>query len=201
MRIYLDNQPLEVQVQSVAAAIASGQEMAGAEGRVIIEAKLDGRTLLGSELTSTAAAPGNELHLVSANPKALVAASLREVADGMAGVRSAQTEAAGLLQTGEYEPAFARMGEAIKGWENVRRVIDEGPRLLGVDATPMPMGRSRTVGGAIEALGVSLTGLQSAVRVQDWSTLADVLEGELDDAAAEWEALLVSLARHLEGSR
>jgi hypothetical protein len=200
MRIYLDNQPLDSDALTVAGGIATAREAAHAEGRVIIEAKLDGRTLLGTELASTDQA-GEELRLVSANPRALVAASLREVADGMAEVRAAQAEAAGLLQSGEYEPAFARMGEAIGGWENVRRVIDEGPRLLGVDATPLPLGRSRTVGGAIEALSASLTNLQSAVRVQDWSTLADVLEADLDDSATEWGNLLVSLADHLSANR
>lgn len=194
MRLLLDDQPLSIDARTIAEGIAAGRDAALAEGRVIVEAKLDGRLLEGGELSSTIAGEGAELRLTSADPRALVAASLREVAGSLPDLRTAQAEAARRIQAGEYEAAFEHLGEAIAGWEGVRRVIDEGPRLLGIDASGLTPAGPRTVAASIDSLSAALSALQDAVRVQDWSTLADVLEGELTDAAREWEALLRGLS-------
>jgi hypothetical protein len=202
MKVFLDDMPLAVQVPTVAAAIDAGRSAAGSQGRVIVEAKLDGRSLSQFELDapSQQEATTGELRFVSADPVALVAYSFRDVASMIPDMRAAQSAAARLLQSGEFEPALTQLAEALGVWESIRRVIDEGPRLIKLDLCGVCIG-DVDAAAAVDQLAKNLAAMQAALTAQDWSTLADVLEGDLDPGAERWERLLRGLADRVSQGR
>ncbi|MGD9690461.1 MAG: hypothetical protein AB7K52_12045 [Phycisphaerales bacterium] len=201
MRVFLDDEPVAVTDPSVGAAVAAARSAAWARGRVVVEVKLDGRDLAEEELGASGPAGGAELRMLSAEPGALVAYSLKEVAGSLPNLRAAQTEAAERLQVGEFGPALSRLGEALAVWESLRRVVDEGPRLLGLEASTVPSGNGEgTIGDEVARLAGILSGLQAALQNQDWSSLADLLEGDLDEAADGWERALAALAERVARS-
>ncbi len=210
MRVFLDNAPLAADSPSLAAALDVGRHAAEASGRVIVEAKLNGRSLTEHELGEPSSDPAEagEMRLVSAEPRALVSGSMREVAAAIEDLRVSQGEAAHKLHIGETEAAFAQLADAVAVWDSLRRVMDDGPRLLGMDVRPLAApggvqaaGAAATVESAIGDLARSLASLQEAIRGQDWSTVADVLEGELADEADRWRTILGVLAEHIDASR
>lgn len=202
MKVFLDEKPLTIEVSTVAAALDAGRSAAGSQGRVIVEAKLDGRNLTNMELESPPAstAAGAEVRFVSADPVALVAYSFRDVAGLIPDMRAAQSAAARLLQSGEFEPALSQLAEALTAWESIRRVVDEGPRLLRLDLQTLKIGII-DVTQTIDQLAKHLAALQEALKTQDWPTLADILQGDLDPAAAQWQRLLTGLADRVAQGR
>jgi hypothetical protein len=201
MKVFLDDKQLEIEAATVAAALDAGRSAAGSLGRVIVEAKLDGRVLTAPELESPSRSAGaGTLHFVSADPSLLVEYSMRDVAGMIPDMRAAQSAAARLLQSAEYEPALTQLAEALNTWEAIRHVIDEGPRLLQIDLRTVRVG-DLEAGTVVDSLARHLAALQEALRAQDWSTIADVLEGELEAAAADWQRLLVGLADRIAQSR
>jgi hypothetical protein len=202
MKVFLDDKPLAVDASTVASALDAGRSAAGSQGRVIVEAKLDGRSLSGGELDAPSQQPSkaDTLHFVTADPAALVEFSLRDVSNMVPDLRAAQSAAARLLQSGEYEPALSQLAEALTTWETIRRVIDEGPRLLKADVRKLQIA-GLDAGALIDQLAGNLASLQAALKAQDWSTLADMLEGEFDAGATDWQRLLAGLADRIAQSR
>src|SRR5262249_24974133 len=119
--------------------------------------------------------------------------SLRDVASVFPDMRAAQSAAAHALHVGEYENALTQLAQALETWQNARRVIDQGPRLLKLDLHSLRIA-DLDAAAMIDTLVCHLNWLQTALKAQDWSTLADLLEGELDADAADWQRLLLVLA-------
>ena len=214
MQVFVDDQPVLPPRPTLAAALAAGREAAHARGRVVVEAARDGKPIPDAELDSPTDEPfEGEIRFVTAEPRTLVQTTLLDVADGMDELREIQIETAQLLQTGQYQDAFAQLSEAVGVWDTVRRVVEQGPALLNlsieslrVHAAPRPDAPAGAGGAAdagqmvtahIDALSRQLTDLKAALGARDWSSLADQLEGEMDDASRRWEAILRDIAAQL----
>jgi hypothetical protein len=195
MRVFLDEQPIQVDQPTLAAALSAGRAAADARSRVIVEVKLDGRPVSGPELDepSQAPQPGSEVRLLTAEPRALVRTTLLDVADLLPQAREMQGQAARKFQAGQFQEAFADLTEALSVWDTVRQVVEQGPSLLGLSVMDLKLGGESMV-TRVEGLSVRLGAVRSALTSQDWSTLADCLEGDLDAAAEDWATLLRALA-------
>lgn len=200
MRVFLDEQAIEIQraggsdgqtPDSVAAAIAAARAAAQANGRVIIDVRVNGERLDDDALDSPSDSPAGDIEFkcFSADPRQLVAESFVDVSLALEGARPAQREAADSLQTGNLEAAFEQLAGALEVWDAVHRVTEQGPALLGVTLASL-----HPSGGSIEkdlaTLSATLQQVRDAVGTQDWSTLADLLGHDLDDAACRWARLL-----------
>ncbi|MFT3686214.1 MAG: hypothetical protein QM783_15040 [Phycisphaerales bacterium] len=151
--------------------------------------RLDDEALSAPSVRSAGAV---ELRCVSADPRMLVAESFAGVADALVNARQSQKLAAESLQTGKLDEAFNELQAALEVWDAVHRVTDHGPALLGVTLAHLG-----TTGQSLDAdlgrLSRTLAQVKEAVGGQDWSTLADLLSHELDDAAERWGGLLSNL--------
>lgn len=197
MTVFLDDQPLAVARPTLAAVIDAGRLAAQARGRVVIEVQRDGRSVDGSELDNPPETPepGAEFRLLTAEPHALVRTTFMDVADMLPPAADLLARAAVGLQTGRIQDACADLAEAVNTFETVRAVIQQGPGLLGVGADELlaPAGGS-PVSEQVTVLTSHLEALKTALAAQDWSTLADVLEGDLSDDARAWAEILGRLA-------
>ncbi len=181
----------------MASALVAARDAAQQAGRVIIEVKLDGLPVADAQLEDPSEQPlsAARLDFVTTDPRALVRTTLLDVADALALTRDQQLKAAEALQAGEFKDAFAQLNEVVNIWSHVRRVISEGPALLGLSVDQIDQKHSSTnLSQGIDRLNAALTELRTSLQSQDWSTLADLLSGELDDLAARWDTLLRTTA-------
>lgn len=198
MTVFLDDQPIDVARPTLAAVIDAGRLAAQERGRVVIEVKRNGRAVDGSELDDPPEIPepGAEFRLISADPHALVRTTFLDVADMLPPAAELLTQAAVALQTGRVQDACADMTEALTAFETVRSVIQQGPGLLNLGADELldPSGATTPVSARLTVLTGHLEAVKTALIGQDWSGLADLLEGELGEDSREWGALLEQLS-------
>jgi hypothetical protein len=206
----LDGRELTIEEPTLASALEAARAAALQAGRVIIEVELDGRPVPEEQLSrpGTAPMPNSEVRFMTAEPRALVRTTMLEIADIMPRLREEQQRAAEHLQRGQMSEAFDSLKEVLGVWDAVRRAVDEGPALLNipleqilVSKTGVPLnergGQAELVIGHIGRLSDVLSDVKASLESQDWSTLSDLLSGELDEAGARWEQILRDMAAHI----
>jgi hypothetical protein len=202
MKVLIDQIELKVAHPTLAGALDAARNASGSSGRVIIEALLDGQPLTDEQMLEPSDEPidAKVLELTTTDPKALVRTTLLDVSDALAQTRDAQGLCASSLQRGEMGPALAQLREIVETWSHVRRVMAEGPALLGLGLGELEAMRpegTAPITQRIHTLTHALDELRTQVSAQDWSSLADLLEGELDQLAGEWEEVMRTLAQRL----
>lgn len=202
MRVFVDEQPVQVPRPTLAAAMEAGRAAAAARQRVIVEAKLDGVSVPDADLDEPTESPlgDADVRFVTAEPRALVRLGFLDTREALEGVADIQRAAAVDLQSGRLSEALTRIGEALGVWDAVRRVSHEGPALLGVGGDCV-MVDGRTLVSRANELAGCLGQVKAALSAQDWSFLADLMEGELTDAARAWRAVLADLAEQTARGR
>ncbi len=199
MPILLDNQPLAVPHASLAGGIEAAKAAAEARGRVVIDVLLDGRRLDPDTLATPPSTPlgASELAFITTEPKAFVSGALLDAAEELDRLSGVQQKAAKAIRGGELGGAFEQLTDTVEVWDMVRRVVHEGPTLLGMDLDAARVevdGRRGALEPHLSALTADLNELKNALALQDWSALADLLSGELDERAAQFRQLLTDLA-------
>lgn len=204
MKAFLDERSLSVTPPTLAAAFEIARAAAQAEGRVIVDVLINGQRASEDVIDHPSDKPAGDIEFkcITADPCALVSQSLREVASTLDSARSAQEEAAGALQQGRMDEAFALIADIMDVWDSLRRVVDQGPALIGETIHDYPLinaaGQPIDSHAQIEQLSTTLQDIKGAVGLQDWSTLADLLSNELDSAADQWVTLLNQMARQTD---
>ena len=195
MKTFLDDQPVEVDRPTLAAAISAGVARAEGSGRIVVEIHADGRRLGDDELDppSDEEAGLGEVRLVSAEPRSLVRVTLFDAADALEQIAGDHVEAARLIHQGELPAALERLGFIVQVWQAVRDAVEKGPALLGVGLDSLDLGDADLPGSATD-LAADLERLKSGLARQDWSEVGDLLEFDLVEQASRWRGLLRALA-------
>jgi hypothetical protein len=196
MRAFVDQTDMG-EVATLGAGIEAARQRATDRGRVVVEVKLDGRALTDEELQQGLAGEGGvsgaRLDCTTVAPAELVATSFAQASGALDEARALQADAAGALRAGDINTALANLGEVVGVWEAVKQTLDDGPGLLGRPLGELLPGASAQEEGV--RLAAALTALKTTLADQDWSTLADVLEVELDQQAERWVELLAQASR------
>jgi len=194
MRAYLDDEPLELEGETLTAAVVAGKRAADARGRMIIEVWADGEPAPSADLESPPDAEpyAGEVRFVSVEPAGLVAAAMDEAAENLERVREPQREAAAALSRGETSSGMQDVGVCLQAWESVRKAVQDGCSVLGRSpAELMPTAASaEACATAIEDLLTTLREVQRSVKEQDVASLADAMAYDLDELAETWAGLL-----------
>jgi len=194
MRVYLDDEPLELEGETLTAAVVAGKRAADARGRMIIEVWADGEPASSADLESPPDLEpyAGEVRFVSVEPAGLVAAAMDEAAENLERVREPQREAAAALSRGEASSAMQDVGVCLQAWESVRKAVQDGCSVLGRSpAELMPTEASaEACATAIEDLLTTLREVQRSVKEQDVASLADAMAYDLDELAETWSGLL-----------
>lgn len=201
MRVYLDNDSVPIATPTLAAALAAVRESAEKSGRVVVEVLRDGQVVPQSLLESPTDVeePEVELRCASADPRRLVADSLRQAGVELAAARGIHTSAADAIQTGRLDDAMPHLSSAMEVWTRVYRVVIDGSSLVGLDLSTDVQGRP--VSQSVQGLAGRLTEIKRSLQAQDWSGLADTLAYDLPDEAARWQVILNTLADRVAGER
>lgn len=199
MQVLLDGEQIVVDRATIAAALEAGKQAAERRHRVVVEAKVDGRTMSEQELATPTdtPTPGALVEFVSAEPHSLVRVTLLELIPMLTEAASRQDQAASLITTGKLKEGLEKLGTAFEVWNAVQRAVGDGLQLLGLEVGEVEVlidGESTAVASYIERLAAGLNEVKRALSAQDLSGLADVLQYDLKDEAVRWQGLLTALA-------
>ncbi len=200
MKVLLDETPLEITPASVAEALIAGRDAAEAAGRLVIEVHADGSPIDAALLDEPPADTAGilELKMISTPPGPFIRTTLLDAADLLEQIRIAQTEAVKQFQTGHIEDGVPSLQHALGSWTLVRDVVDKAASLGTIEPSavivPTADGSTRTGATYIDGLARDFDTVRIALEKQDFTALADCLEGDLDTQAAHWIDFVKALA-------
>lgn len=194
MKAYLDDQPLAIERQTLAATLAAAVAQAGSRGRIVVEATAGDSPIPDDVLESP---PEDELsadvRFVSVEPRALVRVTLLDAADALEQAKSNQLACARLIQQGDVEQSLDPLGRAIETWRAVRDALEKSLELMGLPGEGGP--GVAELSALIQSLWSRLEEVRRSLSAQDWSALADALHYEMNEQVDQWTATLRSLAQ------
>lgn len=197
MKVFLDEQQIEVERESLRAAMSAAIGIANGAGRVVIEVYADGEPLPSHLLDEPSDDPLSygELRFTSAIPSVMVQQILLDAADALDRVREDQDSASAQIQAGQLADARRSLEQVVALWQLVVLAVQRGGALLDRDLTAIMAGDPPTpIKDRIGALRTDLEGLASALGDEDWSALSDNLEDEMGSRVEEWQAALKTMA-------
>jgi hypothetical protein len=206
MKVLLDGEPLP-DAATLREGLRSAIQHADARGRIIVEALGDGTPLTEEQLTTPdqSGAPPGELRLRSADPRPLVARTLREGSELLARVRAEQERSAAALQEGRLEDALETLRNVLSAWQTVRQMLEGSMGVLRIDLGAVEVtivrrgARERSSAAQrAEALAELLRKARAHVQSEDWSALADLVGFDLDVESRAWEGMFGELATLIE---
>jgi malonyl CoA-acyl carrier protein transacylase len=193
MQAFLDDGPLMLERATFAAALAAAVEAAREKGRMVSEVWLDGAPVGAAILQHPPeVALGREVRIVSVEAPAAVNGVLAGAQQALERAAAAQSSAADLIMTARLEEALAPLAESVAAWQQVQELVTrELSWAAGLES--------------FEAMLADLAGrlreVQRALRMQDWSALADVLAYHMKEQAEGWRALISGVSGDGAGSR
>ncbi len=201
MKIYLDNEPMDVPTPTVAAAIQAARQAAESRGRIVVEAQGDGAPLPAGVIDAPPAddAGLRELRFLSAVPGPFVRETLLEASGALEAATADRQAAADRIQGGSISEAIEPLQRVLETWSVVGDVVERSGAMIGVDVAcvdvPASGARAATTGEAcIQELAGRLAELKGALAGQDWAGVSDLLAYEMDGLTDRWRGLLDQLA-------
>ncbi len=197
MKVFLDEQQIEVERPSLRAAMSAAIGLANGEGRVVIEVYADGEPLPSHLLDEPSDEPLSyaELRFASAIPSVMVQQILLDAADALDRVREDQESASAQIQAGQLSDARRSLEQVVSLWQLVVLAIQRGGALLDRDLTAIEAGDPpRPIADRIGTLRTDLEGLAAALGDEDWSALSDSLEDDMGAQVDDWQDALKIMA-------
>jgi hypothetical protein len=190
----LDDMSVEGSAPTLSGAVERGRARAATLGRIIVEVWADGQKMDGDALEAAMqdGLSPVEVRLVSEAPTVVVRSALIDAAEALTGAQEAQARAAENILAGSPEKATEPLLEALRVWESVKRVVEEGSALLG-----RRLESDGAMLGLIDGLRSRLESIGDLLEREDWAALADELEDEMEAEATRWRRGLSALSQSL----
>lgn len=201
MPIYLDDEPVTIVGENLAAVLDAARRKLEPSGRLVVEVQLDGATLSSDQLQerADAAVAASEVRLYSADPRELAIDALDQVRGRLAQVRDDQQAAADLLQQDKGVEAIQKVGACIAGWLQTQQAVTLAANLAGVDLNTLQVG-GKPATQCMERLIEGLKSLKDALVHRDTVALADALAYEWPEQVDDWDRLVERLTEEIEGA-
>lgn len=197
MRVWIDSTELE-NTDSVSDALDRARAVSEDSGRLIVDITADGEpideTLLDDPPGDTAGI--DELRLTTTDPVAFLIETFASARESLALVREDQGTAAGHLRTGDLQPAVEALNAVLTGWQAVGDIVGQSAELARIDLTTFEFDGRRAY-DCITQLGQSLGEIRTNFEREDWSSLGDTIEYDLDEQAQRWDAMLGALSQRV----
>jgi hypothetical protein len=155
----------------------------GVEEPSFREPGLSDRTLVGAAV----------IEIDAATPASLVAESLDEALSGVAGLRTHALDVARRFRGSKLAYANTGLAELTQGLGTLVTLVDAVSGAMGIAIDRVTLD-GRPAFSLIEDLGQPLIELTEAQKQQDWVTVADILEFDLEPAIGRVAPLFTALA-------
>ncbi len=195
MRVWIDNTELQAS-SSLSDALDQAREHSEQTGRLIIDIIADGQPIDDDMLENppTDEAGISELRLTTTDPVAFLTETLQSAREAIMLVREDQGSAADHLRTGNLNPAVESLSAVLTGWQAVRDVVGQSAALADIDLSTLAF-QNTTADACIAKLGETLGEVRDNLTRQDWSSLGDTIEYDLDEQAQRWDSMLEAMAQ------
>ncbi|MGN6370383.1 MAG: hypothetical protein ACTHN5_19180 [Phycisphaerae bacterium] len=195
MTMLIDNVPSAHTLpdnHTLAQAIAWAQSQLP-EGKIITKIELDGLPLEGESLANARPHPvgGRKLSLGTADRKELSLSMLGRLYAMVEWLTPQHKEVAALLEQGNQAAAFEKLARVFSMWQQVQAAYAGLAKLNNITLGQLSV-RELTGEAVLNEFCHQLGEMQSALRNRDLVLLADILQYEMDGAAANWVSLLES---------
>lgn len=198
MSTYVDDVAVTLEGESLAAKLASARESLSASGRMVVEVRIDGESLAPEDLEAKQhEPPAGELRIYSADPRALVAETVRQARAQLEEAAVWQQEAAEALQQDNQSEAMGKISQAFAAWQQTEQVVQQTAALLGLDLDQTELAGQK-VPDLVQGLLERLTELRELITAGDTVSLADALAYEWPELTSTWINALDDFARMLE---
>jgi hypothetical protein len=164
-------------------------------GLLVTAARLDGVDEPSFREAAFAITPLNKVATIefdAIEPAALVAASVNEARDGLAGLRKHTLEVARRFRGTRVANANQGLAELTQGLGTLVALIDTLGGALGIRIEALAA-NGRPIVALIDDLGQPLVAVGEAQAQEDWVTVADILEFDLEPALGHCEPLFDAL--------
>lgn len=201
MPVYLDDQPLNVRCDSLGGILDAASRKLAERGRIVAQVELAGRVLSDEEMSASrdSSLAGQDMRLLSADPRQLVLDSIPEVCRELASLAPQQAEVAQLLQQDRRRQAMTKLPEILSVWQRAQQLLGFALALLGEAAAQVRVD-GQSPQQSIEALAKQLRGARELIEAGDAVALADALAYEWPKTAEHWIKLLRDAAAGLQQS-
>lgn len=200
MAIYLDEQPAQLDGDSLGEVLNQASEGLAVDGRVLVEVKIDGEIISGEDLDkhTTEQIGQSEVRLTSADPKELAVTTLNQVREQLPHATALHEQAADQLQADNPSEALQHIGQSIEVWMMVQEAVlgSAGVVGLGLDEVKVD---GEPMSGFTDELIQQLHTLKELITNKDTVALADTLAYEWPATVQRWDQLIEQLIEEIEG--
>lgn len=202
MDVYIDNDLAELAGANLGDLIAAARARLEPTGRLIVEVRVDGRTLSAEEFDSLCDSQpaAEEIQFITADPYALATITLGEVHDALTTARQAQQQASELLQSDHAAAAMDHIRHALGVWQQAQQALLQSAQLLDVPLEELTVA-DRPMTDIVDELGNLLNQIREQLTAGDHLGLADTLAYPLTDALDTWAALIDAMCTRIQQTR
>ena len=201
MRIWLDEDPCEVDARTVGQAIDAAAAIADGKGRLIVEVVVDDTPWSAGDLDIEGRLDqvAKEVRMMSADPGTLVIEAFRDTAAVLTEADSLQQEAARQIQADHRTEAMESLARAVDIWMTLQETVLKGAEAVGLNLDEVRVDDS-LLSDSIARLNDWLLIIRNALSDGDQIALADTLAYEMPRVVKSWQSILEELITLVEGS-
>lgn len=193
MKLYLDDEALELAGSDLTTVLAAAQQHVADAGRSVVEVQIDGQAVTGDDLNryfdGRATLGDGELRLYTADPRILAVEVLNQVNQQLDVAHQAQTDAAEAFQQDKTAAGIEKVGEAMTVWIQVQQAVTHGSALVNLSLDDR-MFEGQPVTVHIHKLIEQIKALRDLLTQRDTLGLADTLAYEWNETADLWQRLV-----------
>lgn len=178
------------------------EKIASRGGRVILGVMVDGRTLTQEERESwgeKSLEELGELELLTAEPRALAIATLRDVRKVLGLLAESLEHSADLFRAGKREEALRSMEESLTAWEWATEALQKAAAVMGFDSESLEVG-DVSLEEHYGRLSAQLREVALAFESGDVTLVSDLMQWELIPELRPLGMMVESLLASEEGS-
>jgi hypothetical protein len=197
-RVVVNNEPhvVDATLKTWGDLLAWVDERSARQGRLVTAARLDGvdePSFREPDHVARALSSVAVVEIDTDTPAALVLASLDEALDGLQSLRTFAVVAAGRFRGTDIASANQGLADLSQGLRTFVSLVAALSGALGVNFEALEW-QGRQVSTLLEEIGLPLAVLSEAQGAEDWVTVADVLEFDLEPALEQSEPFFRALA-------
>lgn len=193
MHIWIDDTQLS-DTTDINEALDNARLHAESAGRLIIDILVDGQPapdeLYGE--TPETLGPIQELRFTTADTQSMVNESIETAIDSIELLKADQVQGAQQIRSGELGDAMDTLRAILEGWQAMRDMVDQITQITDLDIQSVQVG-SEQGSEIVQSLSTALSEVRETLQSEDWSSLGDVIEYDLEELATKWSALLSAL--------
>lgn len=191
MAVYLDDEAVDLGEGDLAAVIAEAGRRLEIAGRIVVEVRVNGETVLPDTWQSgvTPDITGADVRLHTADPRDLSRSTLEALLAALDEVTRWQQQAAELLQHDQQSQAMSKLVQAMEVWQQSQQAVVQVTSLIGIELNDAEV-EGESAGAIVQRVVDQLRTVRDAIQAGDMVSLADSLAYEWPDTTQKWQKLI-----------